>query len=133
MALLEKLAVAEPISGNLEEAIDYYQMLSGLEKAQIFIKASIIYANRQVDLNQTVNTNKGINNEVSDAMDYKRGVRKGCPASSMLFYIYINDIFNGMAGVSVPVLNDKISGLLFDDHAVILVEPADELQKLFDT
>ncbi|PVU88616.1 hypothetical protein BB561_005754 [Smittium simulii] len=33
------------------------------------------------------------------------------------------------AGVSVPVLDDKISGLLFADDAVILAESADELQK----
>ncbi|PVU97821.1 hypothetical protein BB561_000234 [Smittium simulii] len=72
-----------------------------------------------------------INNEVFDAMGYKRVVCQGCPASLMLFEIYINDIFNGMAGVSVPGLDDKISGLLFADNAVILAESADELQKSY--
>ncbi|PVU94950.1 hypothetical protein BB561_002142 [Smittium simulii] len=35
----------------------------------------------------------------------------------MLFDIYINDIFNGMSGVSVPGLDKKIPGLLFADDA----------------
>ncbi|PVU96996.1 hypothetical protein BB561_000827 [Smittium simulii] len=64
--------------------------------------------------------------------NYKRSVRQGCPTSPMLFDIYINDIFNGMSRVSVPGLDDKISGLLFADDALILAELADELQKSFD-
>ncbi|PVU94931.1 hypothetical protein BB561_002175 [Smittium simulii] len=46
--------------------------------------------------------------------------------------MYINDIFNGMAGVSVPGLDEKISGLFFADDVVILVESIDKLQKSFD-
>ncbi|PVU86240.1 hypothetical protein BB561_006777 [Smittium simulii] len=45
-----------------------------------------------------------------------------------LFDIYINDIFNWMAGVSAPGMKYKIPGLLFADDAVILAESADELQ-----
>ncbi|PVU86420.1 hypothetical protein BB561_006712, partial [Smittium simulii] len=63
----------------------------------------------------------------------KRAVRQGCPESSMLFNIYINDTFNGITGASVPELYDKLLELLFADDTVILAESADELQKSFDT
>ncbi|PVU92453.1 hypothetical protein BB561_003816 [Smittium simulii] len=50
----------------------------------------------------------------------------------MMFDIYINDIFKGMPVLSVPGIRGRLSGLLFADIAVILIESADKLQKLFN-
>lgn len=65
----------------------------------------------------------------SPAVPYLRGVRQGCPASPILFDLYINDILAGMPGVSVPGLAERLPGLLFADDAVILAESEDDLAR----
>ncbi|PVU91303.1 hypothetical protein BB561_004464 [Smittium simulii] len=47
---------------------------------------------------------------------------QGCPLSPMLFYMYINNIFDGVDGVYVPGLGKWIPGLLFADNDVVLAE-----------
>ncbi|OMJ26369.1 hypothetical protein AYI69_g4003, partial [Smittium culicis] len=56
-------------------------------------------------------------NEIFRTFKYYCGVRQGCPMSPILFDIYIYDIFEGMDGVAVPELKEKIPGLLFADDA----------------
>ncbi|OMJ10907.1 hypothetical protein AYI70_g10043 [Smittium culicis] len=70
-------------------------------------------------------------NEISRAFQHCCGVRKGCRMSPILFDIYINDIFEGMDGVEVPGLDEKIPGLLFADDAVILADSEISLKNSF--
>ncbi|OMJ22760.1 hypothetical protein AYI69_g5272, partial [Smittium culicis] len=74
-----------------------------------------------------------VGNEVSNPTEYLCGVRQGCPASPILFYFYINDIFKGVRGVRVPRLTSLLPGLLFYDDAVLLAESSADLQAALDT
>lgn len=46
-----------------------------------------------------------------------------------MFNLYINDLLNGLEGVSVPGLSENISGLLFADDAVVLAEDQASLKR----
>ncbi|OMJ11775.1 Retrovirus-related Pol polyprotein from type-2 retrotransposable element R2DM [Smittium culicis] len=74
-----------------------------------------------------------VGNEVSNPIEYLCGVRRGCPASPILFDFFINDIFKGVRGVRVPGLISRIPGLLFADNAVLLAESSAELQVALNT
>ena len=63
----------------------------------------------------------------SDPFDYMIGVRQGCPASPILFNLYINDVLDGLSGVRVGDMT--IPGLLFADDAVVLAESSQALQE----
>ncbi|OMJ23459.1 RNA-directed DNA polymerase from mobile element jockey [Smittium culicis] len=69
-----------------------------------------------------------INDEISESSEYHCGVRQGCPTSPILFDLYINDIFSDVLGVGVPSIPNRISGLLYADDAVVLVDSAQNLQ-----
>ncbi|OMJ17508.1 RNA-directed DNA polymerase from mobile element jockey [Smittium culicis] len=74
-----------------------------------------------------------VGNEVSNPTEYLCGVRQGCPASLILFYFFINDIFKGVRGVRVPELTSRIPGLLFADDVVLLAESSADLQAALNT
>ncbi|OMJ22903.1 putative RNA-directed DNA polymerase from transposon BS [Smittium culicis] len=69
-----------------------------------------------------------VGDRLSKTVDYNCGVRQGCPASPMLFDIYINDLLDGIKGVKIPGIEECIPGLLFADDAVVLAESPAELQ-----
>ncbi|OMJ27301.1 LINE-1 retrotransposable element ORF2 protein, partial [Smittium culicis] len=73
-----------------------------------------------------------VGNEVSSPTEYLCGVRQGCPASPILFKLYINDIFRGVRGVRVSGLTSRVPGLLFADDAVLLAESSADLQAALD-
>ncbi|OMJ15820.1 LINE-1 reverse transcriptase-like protein [Smittium culicis] len=54
-----------------------------------------------------------IGEDISEPSDYCCGVRQGCPASPILFDLYINDMVSRVLGVDVPGLSSRIPGLLF--------------------
>ncbi|OMJ25546.1 RNA-directed DNA polymerase from mobile element jockey [Smittium culicis] len=74
-----------------------------------------------------------VGNEVSNPTEYLCGVRQACPASPILFYIHINDIFKGVRGLQVPGLTSRIPGLLFADDAVLFAESSADLHAALDT
>ncbi|OMJ08715.1 RNA-directed DNA polymerase from mobile element jockey [Smittium culicis] len=71
-------------------------------------------------------------NALSETVEYECGVRQGCPASPMLFDLFINDILEAIKGVYIPELEGNIRGLLFADDAVVLAESPAELQIAFE-
>ncbi|OMJ15842.1 Transposon TX1 protein, partial [Smittium culicis] len=73
-----------------------------------------------------------IGDTVSEPSEYLCGVRQGCPASPILFDLFINDIFKDVIGVEVPGVPSRIPGLLFADDAVVLADSAENLQTSLD-
>lgn len=74
---------------------------------------------------------------LTEEIQLLRGVRQGCPLSSLLFNVFINDILsenvrNGL-GVETPGLEGFISGLLFADDLCLLADSEAELQVLLDS
>jgi exonuclease III len=73
---------------------------------------------------------------ISPPVLLKRGVRQGCPASTMLFDIFINDILEEIKrhglGAAVPGLKEKLAGLLYADDLVLLASSPEELQVMMD-
>ncbi|KKO73535.1 rna-directed dna polymerase from mobile element jockey-like protein, partial [Vairimorpha ceranae] len=60
-----------------------------------------------------------IGGDTSSGYSYRKGVRQGCPCSPMLFNLFINDIFDGVTGLSVPRSNIRLPGLMFADDIVV--------------
>lgn len=60
---------------------------------------------------------------------YEVGVRQGCPSSPVLFNLYINDLLEEVAGVSVPGQRETLPGLLFADDAVVLAATERSLEE----
>ncbi|OMJ23940.1 RNA-directed DNA polymerase from mobile element jockey, partial [Smittium culicis] len=69
-----------------------------------------------------------VGDRLSKIVEYNCGVRQGCPASPLLFDIFINDLLGGIKGVKIPGIDTEIAGLLFADDAVVLADSPAELQ-----
>ncbi|OLY78617.1 RNA-directed DNA polymerase from mobile element jockey [Smittium mucronatum] len=69
---------------------------------------------------------------LSPVVEYNCGVRQGCPASPILFDLYINDLFENIKGITVPEIGEKIKGLLFADDAVVFADSPAKLQIAFE-
>ncbi|KAH9274413.1 hypothetical protein BASA83_003043 [Batrachochytrium salamandrivorans] len=60
---------------------------------------------------------------LSDPFPVQRGVRQGCSLSGLLFNLFINDILNGVAPITVPGLprdTNSIRGLMYADDVASL-------------
>ncbi|KKO75094.1 endonuclease-reverse transcriptase [Vairimorpha ceranae] len=73
-----------------------------------------------------------VGSSTSPVVNYHCGVRQGCPASPILFDLFINDLLQGMDGVAIPGVSEAVSGLLFADDAVVMAESESALRRNLD-
>ncbi|KAH9265070.1 hypothetical protein BASA83_011395 [Batrachochytrium salamandrivorans] len=67
---------------------------------------------------------------LSDPFPVQRGVRQGCPLSGLLFNLFINDILNGVAPITVPGLSrdtNPIRGLMYADDVAVFADSEQSL------
>jgi hypothetical protein len=72
----------------------------------------------------------------SEKFNIEMGVRQGCSMSPLLFSIFINDILDEIKqlklGLNVPGIEKLLSGLLYADDLIALVDHPEQLQPLLD-
>ncbi|KAH9265112.1 hypothetical protein BASA83_011342 [Batrachochytrium salamandrivorans] len=67
---------------------------------------------------------------LSDPFPVQRGVRQGCPLSELLFNLFINDILDGVAPITVPGLprdTTPIRGLMYADDVAVFADSEQSL------
>ncbi|KAH9273746.1 hypothetical protein BASA83_003739 [Batrachochytrium salamandrivorans] len=67
---------------------------------------------------------------LSDPFPVQRGVRQGCPLSGLLFNLFINDILDGVAPITVPGLSARhnpIRGLMYADDVAVFADSEQSL------
>ncbi|KAH9269043.1 hypothetical protein BASA83_008919 [Batrachochytrium salamandrivorans] len=67
---------------------------------------------------------------LSDSFPVQRGVRQGCPLSGLLFNLFINDILDGVAPITVPGLSrdtTPIRGLMYADDVAVFADSEQSL------
>jgi hypothetical protein len=73
-----------------------------------------------------------VGSSLSPVFNYYCEMRQGCPASLILFDLFINDLLQDMKGVTVPGVDNTINGLMFADDAVILAGSKGKMQRSLD-
>ncbi|KAH9245319.1 hypothetical protein BASA81_017206 [Batrachochytrium salamandrivorans] len=66
----------------------------------------------------------------SDPFPVQRGVKQGCPLSGLLFNLFINDILDGVAPITVPGLSrntNPIRGLMYADDVAVFADSEQSL------
>ncbi|KAH9271079.1 hypothetical protein BASA83_006833 [Batrachochytrium salamandrivorans] len=67
---------------------------------------------------------------LSDPFPVQRGVRQGCPLSGLLFNLFINDILDGVAPITVPGLlrdTNPIRELMYADDVAVFADSEQSL------
>ena len=78
-----------------------------------------------------------VNDRITDFFNYSKGVRQGCPLSSVLFNLYVNDIFDTINKHSTSDVylnrNNKINALMYADDLVLISRTKEGLQRQIDS
>jgi hypothetical protein len=69
-----------------------------------------------------------IDNTLSEAFPYERGVRQGCPTSPLCFDIFIDDILNRIGKIKVPGIQEGADGICFADDTLIFASSETDLK-----
>ena len=89
------------------------------------------------DLYKKTNCAIKVNNRITDFFSYSKGVRQGCPLSSILFNLYVNDIFDTIEENSISNIylneNNKINALMYADDLVSISRTKEGLQHQIDS
>ena len=72
-----------------------------------------------------------INDKTTKFFSYEKGVQQGNPLSSLLFNLYINDVFETIVNQSSVTLdgNHHLYGLIYANDLIILATSMEDLQK----
>ena len=77
-----------------------------------------------------------IGDKISEKFNIGMGVKQGCSASPLLFSIFINDLLDEIKeknlGINIPNVTELLSGLLYADDLVAMVDHSEQLQPLLD-
>ena len=78
-----------------------------------------------------------VNNHITEFINYSKRVRQGCPFSSVLFNLYVNDIFDMINQHSTSDvylnINNKINALMYADDLVLISRTKEGLQYQIDS
>ena len=78
-----------------------------------------------------------VNDRITDFFEYSKGVRQGCPLSSILFNLYVNDIFDTIDEHTISDVylneNNKINALMYADDLVLISRTKEGLQRQIDS
>ncbi len=78
-----------------------------------------------------------VDNRITEFFKYSKGVRQGCPLSSVLFNLYVNDIFDVINKHSSSDIylneNNKINALMYADDLVMISRTKEGLQRQIDS
>jgi len=73
-----------------------------------------------------------VDGQLSESFSIKKGVRKGCPLSSILFNLFINDIFNNYDKYGISIGDKRCCGGFFANGIVLCVPTRSQLKKLLN-
>jgi len=68
-----------------------------------------------------------VDNKLGKSIEYKRGVRQGCPTSPLLFNIFYNSVLEGIEPLEIDGLDFGLRGLMFADDTVIFAKDRNDM------
>ena len=71
-----------------------------------------------------------IDDQYSESFNIMKGVWQGCPLSPILFNLFINDIFNDVSELGIPLGESRCCGGLFADDIVLCAPSRTKLKKM---
>jgi hypothetical protein len=120
-------------TNTLQSFIDFRKAYDLMSHDKLFNKVKEkglgpLFIESQRSLYKGTNLRVRCRNAISEAFSYNRGVRQGCPTSPLLFDIYIDDLFEQMQKIRIPLKNYKIPGICYADDTQIMATTVREME-----